>query len=40
MKERTANNVHMAFVGEAKANQRLQTYAKKLTRRPAIKSRL
>jgi rubrerythrin len=29
MKERTANNVHTAFVGEAKANQRLQMYAKK-----------
>ena len=29
MKERTANNIHTAFVGEAKANQRLQMYAKK-----------
>jgi rubrerythrin len=29
LKERTANNVHTAFVGEAKANQRLQMYAKK-----------
>jgi len=29
MKERTANNVHDAFVGEAKAFQRLLTFAKK-----------
>jgi len=29
MKERTANNVHDAFVGEAKAYQRLLEYAKK-----------
>jgi rubrerythrin len=29
MKERTARNVHDAFVGEAKANQRLLEYAKK-----------
>jgi rubrerythrin len=29
LKERTANNVHTAFVGEAKANQRLIMYAKK-----------
>jgi rubrerythrin len=29
LKERTANNVHTAFVGEAKANQRLLMYAKK-----------
>jgi rubrerythrin len=29
LKERTANNVHTAFVGEAKANQRLLIYAKK-----------
>jgi rubrerythrin len=29
MKERTANNIHTAFVGEAKANQRLLMYAKK-----------
>jgi len=29
MKEKTANNVHTAFVGEAKANQRLLMYAKK-----------
>ena len=29
MKERTAENVHVAFVGEAKANQRLFMYAKK-----------
>ncbi len=29
MKERTANNVHAAFVEEAKANQRLLMYAKK-----------
>ena len=29
MKKRTANNVHLAFVGEAKANQRLLLFAKK-----------
>ncbi len=29
MKERTANNVHEAFVGEAKAYQRLLMFAKK-----------
>lgn len=29
MKEKTANNVHTAFVEEAKANQRLLMYAKK-----------
>lgn len=29
MKERTAANVHTAFVGEAKANQRLLMFAKK-----------
>jgi rubrerythrin len=29
LKERTANNVHTAFVGEAKAQQRLLMYAKK-----------
>ncbi len=29
MKERTANNVHDAFVGEAKASQRLLAFAKK-----------
>ena len=29
MKEKTANNVHDAFVGEAKAFQRLLTFAKK-----------
>jgi rubrerythrin len=29
MKERTANNVHTAFVGEAKAYQRLLMFAKK-----------
>jgi rubrerythrin len=29
MKERTAENVHTAFVGEAKANQRLLMFAKK-----------
>lgn len=29
LKERTANNVHTAFVEEAKANQRLLTFAKK-----------
>jgi rubrerythrin len=29
LKERTANNVHTAFVGEAKAHQRLLMYAKK-----------
>jgi rubrerythrin len=29
MKERTANNVHDAFVGEAKAHQRLLMFAKK-----------
>ncbi len=31
MKEKTANNVHTAFVEEAKANQRLLMYAKKAT---------
>ncbi|UCD95823.1 MAG: rubrerythrin family protein [Candidatus Bathyarchaeota archaeon] len=29
MRERTAENVHVAFVGEAKAHQRLLTFAKK-----------
>jgi len=29
VKERTSNNVHEAFVGEAKANQRLLMFAKK-----------
>jgi rubrerythrin len=29
LKERTANNVHTAFVGEAKAHQRLLMFAKK-----------
>ncbi len=29
MKERTANNVHTAFVEEAKAHQRLLMFAKK-----------
>ena len=29
LKERTANNVHTAFVGEAKAQQRLLMYAKR-----------
>jgi len=29
LKEKTANNVHEAFVGEAKAYQRLQMFAKK-----------
>ena len=29
MKERTANNIHVAFVGEAKAFQRLLMFAKK-----------
>ena len=29
MKERTANNVHEAFVGEAKAYQRLLEFARK-----------
>lgn len=29
MKERTANNVHTAFVGEAKAHQRLLMFARK-----------
>jgi rubrerythrin len=29
LKERTAENVHIAFVGEAKANQRLLMFAKK-----------
>ena len=29
LKERTANNLHTAFVGEAKAQQRLLMYAKK-----------
>ena len=29
MKKRTSNNVHLSFVGEAKANQRLLLYAKK-----------
>ena len=31
LKERTANNVHTAFVEEAKANQRLHMFAKKAT---------
>jgi rubrerythrin len=29
LKKRTSNNVHLAFVGEAKANQRLLLFAKK-----------
>jgi rubrerythrin len=29
LKDRTAENVHVAFVGEAKANQRLLMFAKK-----------
>jgi rubrerythrin len=29
LKQRTAENVHTAFVGEAKANQRLQMFAKR-----------
>jgi len=32
MKERTANNVHTAFVGEAKAHQRLLMFAEKAER--------
>ena len=32
LKERTANNIHSAFVGEAKAHQRLLMYAKEAER--------
>ena len=38
MKERTGNNVHDAFVGEAKAYQRLLMYARKAPiSRPSLK---